>query len=526
VQELIDRHAPVAAQQELDFSLLNWGRLVWEGRESPYVDRANWREMLAKARDRECREEPEDFSRGGPGLIAAACARDRWDEMEADDRGWCVEKLLSEVERDCDSDDYSLRHARGLFQPDRPAAYLLPLMLRRASSDEEQSRILDAIAKALTHASDEVKMYAAEGIGVHSAGEMRDFSNRCAAAIAKGARLMMEVQARQWEKPWGDQLRGSELTDAVKPALREAIRRTDADDGEITSLNLSDWPGRVAGSAIQQILRHQPDAELAVEFHRRLARFLLDEWEAERADRARRGGGDHEFTHNCLTRIAAFVLKLDRGRALAVCGSLLEAVASHSRELVVFLQCLVLEEDQSAGETCFWDVWQAFADRICEAPWIAQLDSEYGRGRELVGAIFLGQDWKDGVRHWRRLEGNAHRVGRLASRLAGSRRVLEAYAGFLHDVGESCLPKGFITVADSLEAGNAADMLASNNSVFYLEALLRRYVYGEPLKLKQAPAVRAAVLSILDLLVEAGSSACYRMRDDFVTPLRDAAEEP
>lgn len=526
VQELIDQHAPVAAQQELDFSLLNWGRAVWEGRESPRVDPDTWREMLAKARDRDRQDEPEDFARGGPGLIAAVCVRDRWDEMEVDDRGWCVDKLLSELDRDCDSDDYSLWHARGLFHPDRPAAYLLPLMLQREPSIQQRSRILAAVAKALTHASDEVKMYAAEGIGVYSAGEMRDFSHRCAAAIARGARLVMELEAREREKPWSEQLRGSESTDAVKPALRETIRAGDADVGEVSSLDLSDWPGRVAARTIQQILRRQPDVDLAVEFHRRLACFLLGEWEAERADRERRGGGDHEFKHYCLTSIAAFVLTLDGGRALAVCEPLLEAVAHHPRELVGFLQWLVLQEDQSAGETCFWVIWQAFADRICEAPWIEQLDSEYGRGRELVGAMFLGHDWKDGVRHWRRLEGNAHRVDQLASRLAGLSRVLEAYAGFLHDVGESCLPKAFITVVDSLKAGNAAEMLASNNSVFYLEALLQRYVYGEPLKLKQNPAVRAAVLSILDLLVEAGSSASYRMRDDFVTPLREAVGQP
>lgn len=244
-----------------------------------------------------------------------------------------------------------------------------------------------------------------------------------------------------------------------------------------------------------------------------------------RTDRERRGGGDHEFKHDCLTRIAAFVLMLDAGRALAVCEPLLEAVTNHSTELVVFLQWLVLQEDQTAGDTSFWEVWQAFADRIREAPWIGRLDSEYGRGRELVREMFLGHDWQEGVRHWRRLEGNAHRVDRLASRLAGSVRVLEAYAGFLHDVGESGLPKAFVTVSDSLKAGNAAEMLASKNSVFYLEALLRRYIYGEPLKLKQVPVVRAAVLSILDLLVEAGSSASYRMRDDFVTPLRGPAAE-
>lgn len=50
-----------------------------------------------------------------------------------------------------------------------------------------------------------------------------------------------------------------------------------------------------------------------------------------------------------------------------------------------------------------------------------------------------------------------------------------------------------------------------------LVVLLQRYVYGRPLELKRQPAIRNAVLSILDTLVEAGSAAAFRMRDDFVT---------
>jgi hypothetical protein len=61
-------------------------------------------------------------------------------------------------------------------------------------------------------------------------------------------------------------------------------------------------------------------------------------------------------------------------------------------------------------------------------------------------------------------------------------------------------------------------MLAESNTVFMLDVLLQRFVYGRPLELKRDAAIRDAVLFILDCLVEAGSSVAYRMRDDFVTP--------
>jgi hypothetical protein len=52
-----------------------------------------------------------------------------------------------------------------------------------------------------------------------------------------------------------------------------------------------------------------------------------------------------------------------------------------------------------------------------------------------------------------------------------------------------------------------------------LETLLGRYVYTRPLEMKKTSDLRNAVLSLLDLLVDNGSSAAFRMRDDFVTPV-------
>jgi hypothetical protein len=62
-------------------------------------------------------------------------------------------------------------------------------------------------------------------------------------------------------------------------------------------------------------------------------------------------------------------------------------------------------------------------------------------------------------------------------------------------------------------------MLSQGNTVFYLESLLRRFCYSEPVRIKSNPEIRSAVLMILDQLVDSGSSAAYRMRDDFVTPI-------
>ncbi len=520
VQALIDRHAPIAAQQQRELSLLNWGNAAWEGRESSHLDIRDWETFLARARARDAEPEPEDFMRGGPGVIAAVCARDHWDDMSPEDRAWCIDKLVREVGRDCDTEEGMARHGRGAYQPDRHAAYVLPGLLARDVSEAQAARITEAIAKALTHAVEEVVGYAAEGIGAASTGELRAFSEAGIAAIAWRARLISNRLAEERGKPFGEQVHAAEILREVVPTVRAAIIARDRDsERELERLDLADWPGTQAAGIILQILGHAPDSATAIEFHRRIASSIVEDWDQELEDRSRRGQRDHQFKHQFFQRLGRFVLRLEEDQALHVCEPFLAAVARHHREVKDFVRDLVFEADRSSEEGPFWAVWQAFADAICAAPWIERLDSRYGSGKELIGALFLGGYWKEDVRHWRRLEGHGHRVDELAARFRGSAVVFDAYCRFLYDIGETSLPKAFVILADSLAAGDPTVMLADRNTVFLLESLLRRHVYAEPHRLKSDPAVRTAVLALLDHLVEAGSSAAYRMRDDFVTPL-------
>ena len=125
--------------------------------------------------------------------------------------------------------------------------------------------------------------------------------------------------------------------------------------------------------------------------------------------------------------------------------------------------------------------------------------------------------------HWARLEGNAHRIHALATRLPAVGVVVEAYLHFLYDIGRQELPDAFKVVESILERAENVQAIFTSEATFVLVSLLGPFVYGQPLRLKGDVALREAVLKLLDHLVSAGSSAAYRMRDDFVTPLREAS---
>jgi hypothetical protein len=520
LQEMLDRHAPIQARQQADVALFNWGTAAWRRDGGDRIDANAWREKLAEARQRTADgTEITDYARGGPGFVAAACVRDHWEEMEQENRDWCVNRLIAEIERDCDSDDMFVQASRFSLDPSRPAAYILLKVLCESPPDAPNERVIGAMAKSLTHAVSEVVAYAAEGVGQYLNSSRRNFMVRCVGALARKARLVGELMAAEARRPYADRRQPPDLERSVLPEIRALIVGGGVNvEAEVAQFDVSDWPGQEAASAILTILFYCPDEVGAQDAYGRLAHHLSECWEADR-DRKNPRQRNYHFEFECMKRLARFVMQFPVATALAICEPLLNAVDEHPRKVARFVEDLVEIEDQAVGDSPFWDIWLAFANRVRTSPWIHRLDSRYTSDTELLHKIFFGLLWKDGVRHWQRLEGFADRVDTLFESLPPCSAVLDAYCRFLYTIGGQSLPHSFVVVANRLQAGDACQMLSNDNAVFCLEAVLRRFIYSEPLRLKSEAGVRSAVLTILDQLVDFGSSAAYRMRDDFVTPI-------
>jgi len=327
------------------------------------------------------------------------------------------------------------------------------------------------------------------------------------------------------QKPYGERREHEDLERSIVPTVREAIVKGGNDTKvELTGLDLERWTGRTACKSILTLLRRCPTDALARQVHEQAVHNLVKWWGRDRGVDQHENRSDFEFEHDAVSHVAAFVLKSSGEQAIEICAPLVQLVERDSRELAQFLERLILAEDHLNGTSPFWAVWQQIADAVARSRWVANL----GRGgddheHELLRALFLGIPWRDGIRHWRRLDGATHRLDRLFLSLPFAPVVLQAYSRYLHTVGGQSLPQAFVLIAQQMKSGPDGPRLITSTATFFLEAVLRRYVYGEPLRAKSDPPVREAILFILDALVEAGSSAAYKMRDDFVTPLAGAA---
>jgi hypothetical protein len=527
VKEMVDQSAAQLKAMNARSSLLMWGVKVFGHEEDMTYDPAQWWMRLQEARSARTRDgngEEFDSGRNGPGFVAAICVRDHWEEMSDDERDWCVSIVCSEVERQGDLWNRLARVQRFAMSADRPCAWVLPLLFGKVLGEAQHTRVNLASVIALTHAIDEVRWYAALGIGRNLWAVDRDLALHCVNALAAEAMLVQQAVDAERRRPHSERRQLGEI-EAESAAV---VRRQFFEEGVITDnayhvMDPTTWLGAEANGRILAILGQAPTETVAITAFERLTHTLVGWWDADddrHEDQQHERSERNYETESALTELLEnFLLRTTIADATTIINPIIDAIDRHPDKVHWLLHGLIGVEDRQPNTLQFWSLWELFAHKVRRAKWLPRIDDEHARGGEMMSAIFLRSWWKEEVRHWRSLEGHARHIHVLFEDLPASSTVLDDYLGFLYHVGEQSLPEAFIRIANRLQQGNPRQMMRKGNTIFLLEVLLQRYVYGRPLELKLQSELREAVLFLLDLLVENGSSAAFRMRDDFVTPV-------
>ena len=531
VKKMVDESSDRLNTMNARLRLLMWALHVFRNDDVETWNPAEWRQQLDRARTQEVAspgDDELDTARGGPGIVAAVCVRDHWPEMSGDEQHWCVDVVCSEVMRQASVWNGMVRIQRHAMSADRPGASVVSLLVVKPLSVAQQSRVRQAFITALTHSVDEVRWHAAWGVARHLWSIDRELVMRCVNALAVEATLVDRAQDTEAERPYGQRRQVDVLAAEAASVVRQRFWHAGgiAEDA-YQRLDITKWFGAGAHARILAILSRAPTEPEAVTAFARTAQTLVEWWNADDERRRGQDGGRRERNHKAESAMSEllrnFVTRTSADAAGTILQPLLDAVDRHPSEIHWVISGLTALEDGEPNTRQFWLMWELFADRVRRARWLARIDDgEHAHGSEMIYAIFLGPWLKDEVRHWSSLDGHAHRVHALFKDLQPSSVVLDAYVRFLYHFGEQSLPGAFVHVANRLQAGDAQRMLSKTNTVFMLEVLLQRHVYGRPLELKRERPIRDAVLVLLDVLVEQGSSSAFRMRDDFVTPVSAA----
>jgi hypothetical protein len=517
LREMVDASVTGLASVHRYLRLINAGHKLWENRTAP--EAAHWRTFLAEARALALEgPAPEPHLAGFASAISAVCLRDHRTALDDDERAWCVQQVQAELTDGADaSDDFTLRSLGGGNGPAAVAALIVA-----HASDALTGNAETFLAMTLTHAASNVVDVAYRGAAAFLGVEHRALLLRCAAAAA----MAMQAADNAREAARREQRRAGLGTRSVAAAARAAAAAALRLDEHAASLALATldfdrWTGTQAAVRIALLLEQRPEWPEAAAFFLRIATWLADVWDDRPAGRGAPGRAQRERHYEAeaaLTDILArFVLRQAPGAARATCARFIPHVHNDTGEVASFVRDLISAADQSSDDS-FWEVWQLFADAIAAAPWTNDLQGERPSDTSLIDAIFLGAPWRRVVRHWDRLDGHETRMSALSRQLPAARRCACAFLRYLFTIGQRSLPQSFIQLHDVVARGDATAILMHGDSAYLLETLLGRYIYAQPHRLKSDRALRDAVLALLNGLVETGSSAAYRMRDDFVTP--------
>ena len=517
VQAMVDENAALYSAENARLGVLVWGLQTFK-RENGSHDPSRWKEKLAEARTIDREAEQPTGSRHGPGFVAAVCVRNHWEDMSVGERDWCVDVVVAEILRRSDQWSQVERMQRFSMAADRPCALVVSLLLGKALAEGRMLRVRQAFAAALTHPIDEVRWYMTWGIDRQFWATNHTMPMHCVNAIATEAALADAAWEAEKSRLYRERRQLDEIIVEAASAVRQRFWREGAiaEDAHST-VDISAGFGAEASLRMLAILEQVPEDPAAVAAFARASRTLVGWWDAG-DDRGRRHDRNFHTEAAMAERLQQFVMRATSASALAVLRPVLDAIDRHPREIYSIVQGLTSIEDRRPNTPHYWYLWGLFADGVKRAKWVSRLNDEHPSGSEMLSAIFLTSWGKENVRHWRSLEGYAHHVDALFEALPPSSIVLDDYVRFLYHIGERSLPEAFVRIANSLKRGDAQAMLHKTNTVFLLEILLQRHVYGRPLELKSDRAIREAALFLLDTLVENSSSAAFRMRDDFVTP--------
>ena len=466
----------------------------------------------------ETTEDLEWILKCGRGIVAAVCVRDHLEDTEADDRQWCINTLIAEVGQDNESEDPAVDISINPMSPDRHAAYVLPKILSRNQNDEE---ILKAVIGTVTHSSLEVSIRAADGIAKYLGPEHQNTVLSCIGAVAMHSNLLMQNEQLQTQRRMqGIFDDGYNTKNTQERVRKECIQGSINVKQELADLNPISGHGWHATERILTMLGTSPDFVLTKDIVTKTGQAIVEAWSAKHEDHDTTV--DSQPVRSAVDKLAGIVLTMTPDTALHCCKPFLNVVDEHPDKVDDFVMMLIMHEyRQNSDKTCFWPLWQAFANHIIEAQWSCKIRSSRSVGIKLIDKMLFGTHWGDGLQDWHSLVDHRQQINAFMTNLPAVPPVLKSFTHYIYYSGGRTLPDDFIVVADRLQAGNPAELLNERSTILYLEPLLQRYVYGQPAVLKTDPDLRKAILAILDRLVDAGSSGAYRMRDDFVTPSRD-----
>ena len=221
---------------------------------------------------------------------------------------------------------------------------------------------------------------------------------------------------------------------------------------------------------------------------------------------------DYKIRHDFLEKFAYFVLSSPKEEIQEYLKPFLDDFGGYESIADLFKQFISAEDYLNSYEN-FWQVWELFKNKIIE---LCKKGDRYSYISRIVKSyLFAENPWKETATDWHTLKDENKRFfKKISEKIGHCPSCLHAISKLLNDIGSPYLNDGVSWISDILQNNkNLLSAKLETNTIYYLENLVRKYVYENREKIRKSIKLRQDILTILDFLIEKGSVIGYMSRE-------------
>lgn len=173
-------------------------------------------------------------------------------------------------------------------------------------------------------------------------------------------------------------------------------------------------------------------------------------------------------------------------------------------------------EDKLDSYDKFWQVWNLFFEKIValclEGRRTVYVD------KIIKSYLFAQTSWKDSATDWHTFkDSNSRFFAEIAKNIGHCPSTMYSLARSLNNVASRYLNPGIAWLSGILARNKELwSAKLEDNTVYYLESLVRKYIYTERERVRRTKQLKEEVLVILEFLVEKGSVVGYMSRENIL----------
>jgi hypothetical protein len=224
---------------------------------------------------------------------------------------------------------------------------------------------------------------------------------------------------------------------------------------------------------------------------------------------------DYKVRHDFLEKLAYFILSSPKKEILEYLRPFTDNLNS-SEVIADLFEEFISAEDYLNSYENFWEVWRIFKEKIIEI--CKQGDGYWNISKIIKSYLFAKNSWKETTVEWHTLKTEDKPFFKeIAEKLGHCPSALYAISKLLNDIGSPYLDDGISWLSDMLKNNdNLSKAKLEVNTIYYLENLIKKYVYKNREVIKKHLELKQNVLTILDFLVNKGSVTGYLLRENII----------